>query len=516
MKKSFFLPISFLCIIIILVSFNNKKPINLDADRANKNALYCVPNSQTNAVFKPFIPDSLKPIIERKEFNTLSEEEKANINYAINKMKQISKGNPSDPTGWDFQTKIHNGPITLAEQTWSTCQHGTCMFLAWHRMYIYFFERILRSKMNPKKAKPALPFWDYVLNNSLPQNFKTNRVTNGFYNKNRIWIANVNPGRLGGISTINNDFKIAFRQTNFYKFQHDLENAHGKVHYAIGKVDSAYNIIGDMNDFAKAASDPIFFLHHANVDRLWEKWLNSSDTTEKFNRCNPDETKVPEWKNTKFYFYDEKGQGVEINASQITNIRKQLNYRYTNVNAPSFSSSKCNDSICPVLSKPQARISTTSLPLNSTQTKYDFSTTNSFSNIDALIKAIKNNPFKFNKIKDNVYLEFSDIIVNKYPEGVIEIYLQSEGLTPLSRPKKAYIGVLDLFTSDAVKAHGAMHPSGNTIRVEISNVIKDLGLSVANLKKIKLLFVEVNNETGAPTNLLNTDITIGKVSLAIY
>ena len=44
---------------------------------------------------------------------------------------------------------------------------------------------------------------------------------------------------------------------------------HGVIHIVIGK---------DMSNLAKAAYDPIFFAHHANIDRLWERWRTPSDS----------------------------------------------------------------------------------------------------------------------------------------------------------------------------------------------------------------------------------------------
>jgi tyrosinase len=51
--------------------------------------------------------------------------------------------------------------------------------------------------------------------------------------------------------------------TTFARFQRWLEGGpHGDVHNAIG---------GTMAS-ASSPSDPIFWLHHANLDRLWSQW----------------------------------------------------------------------------------------------------------------------------------------------------------------------------------------------------------------------------------------------------
>jgi tyrosinase len=45
---------------------------------------------------------------------------------------------------------------------------------------------------------------------------------------------------------------------------------HGVVHVVLGE---------DMSKLARAAHDPIFFAHHANIDRLWELWRTPSDSS---------------------------------------------------------------------------------------------------------------------------------------------------------------------------------------------------------------------------------------------
>ncbi|PAV59789.1 hypothetical protein WR25_25738 isoform B [Diploscapter pachys] len=52
----------------------------------------------------------------------------------------------------------------------------------------------------------------------------------------------------------------------------DPENAHGRGHMFVG---------GDMNEFSTASNDPIFYMHHAFVDFLWEEWRkNKQDSSQ--------------------------------------------------------------------------------------------------------------------------------------------------------------------------------------------------------------------------------------------
>jgi len=76
-----------------------------------------------------------------------------------------------------------------------------------------------------------------------------------------------------------------------------------------------------MSFFETAGMDPIFWLHHANIDRLWDDWIAMGG-----GRTNP--TTDPAWANRTFTFYDEAGATVSLRVDQILDTATQLNYRY--------------------------------------------------------------------------------------------------------------------------------------------------------------------------------------------
>ena len=71
---------------------------------------------------------------------------------------------------WVYQAAIHQTTLTLPISmgglgisplpSWNTCTHGdTPFFWPWHRMYLYWFERIVRQlSCDPNWA---LPYWDW-------------------------------------------------------------------------------------------------------------------------------------------------------------------------------------------------------------------------------------------------------------------------------------------------------------------------------------------------------------------
>lgn len=75
-----------------------------------------------------------------------------------------------------------------------------------------------------------------------------------------------------------------------------------------------------MGDPLTAAEDPIFWLHHANVDRLWNRWIHQGG-----GRADPTDAA---WLNTILTFYDEAGHAVYLTGVEVVDTVGQLNYRY--------------------------------------------------------------------------------------------------------------------------------------------------------------------------------------------
>lgn len=164
---------------------------------------------------------------------------------AIRRMK--ANTNAADPNSWTYWTNIHL----------NRCPHGVAYFYAWHRGYLYYLERQLRIVSGDSKL--VLPYWDYYSNATLPAEFTNASSTNPLY------MPRVNTNVRQALTLA----PFAPTVTNFQRglynaFEPSLEGApHNPVHDIIG------NVMATMN----SPNDPIFWLHHANVDRLWVAWV---------------------------------------------------------------------------------------------------------------------------------------------------------------------------------------------------------------------------------------------------
>ncbi len=284
-------------------------------------------------VSPPFSAAPALPPFVRQSIAALTPTQIASLQHGIQVMMSRSA---SDPTSFRFQANIHgtyDGATTPQEmQSWNNCEHGSYYFLSWHRMYLYFFDRILRAAAGDPNL--VLPYWNWTdpAQRTLPVPFRQPANTS-----NPLYIAP--PGRPAtldagtaslGAGTV--DFSAAFADVSFdsptgsgasfggqiagpmqFNGPHgEFESQpHDVVHVALG---------GLMSDPDTAAQDPIFWLHHANIDRMWNRWLaqggGRTDATD------------AAWRNTTFTFYDEAGHAVYLTGGEVINTVGQLNYRY--------------------------------------------------------------------------------------------------------------------------------------------------------------------------------------------
>ena len=153
---------------------------------------------------------------------------------------------------------------------WNTCQaHGDNedenMFLPWHRMYVLYFEDIIRQVLND--ASFTLPYWNYsaAATRALPPEFRA--TASPLFRPNR------NSGPNTGTPMPPNLVSLdALQETSYgpegaaQGFDATLDfGLPGNVHVWIGNSQG-------MGAVPFAAYDPIFWMHHCNVDRLWASW----------------------------------------------------------------------------------------------------------------------------------------------------------------------------------------------------------------------------------------------------
>lgn len=247
----------------------------------------------------------------------------------------IMKGRPAqDPTSWTYQAAMHGTHARSVQPLWNGCQHGTWFFLAWHRMFIYYFEQIVRAAVVQAggSADWSLPFWDYGAGGqqaTLPAGFRS-PTANG--SPNPLFESARAPGINRGLalspavasatralraSRFVGTSQVGGGVTGVAQFSNStgqLENQpHNVIHDAVGGNG------GLMSDPDAAAADPIFWIHHANIDRLWFIWNGNP------RHLNPND---PAWTGQSFSFFDAQGQRLSKTPTDIVDIIGQLGYTY--------------------------------------------------------------------------------------------------------------------------------------------------------------------------------------------
>jgi hypothetical protein len=282
-------------------------------------------------------------------------------------VQEMKKRKPSDPLSWFYQAAVHGvtqqavadalkqdpavGSV-FKKRYWNQCPHdgeNSANFLPWHRAYTYHFEKILR--MHTGLDAFSLPYWNYTdpdkpQNRTFPREFGIQHLDGNLDNNDP---ANLNP-----LFHPDRDYYFCGYEHPFAKglpllvlsdsvvdvrlpmgalvFFGEAETEglgggiadedpqtrgllesypHDQVHRAVGGIVSGTDedgkpvqAVGAMATPPTAAFDPIFPVHHSNIDRLWAVWA-----------CMPGKSwgKLPSgyWFDERpWFFYDTDGKVV--------------------------------------------------------------------------------------------------------------------------------------------------------------------------------------------------------------
>jgi tyrosinase len=266
----------------------------------------------------------------------------------------------ADPTSWRYQAAVHGynpdsdpnrrigGPLpSTAEQErfWSQCQHQTWYFLPWHRGYLAYFEQIVAAAVVKLNGPPnwALPYWNYSAHN--PQS----RLMPDAFVRPTLLDGTPNPLFVAGRNSHTNNSHLTDRNVSLECLTHSPFQGHSSggdpgfggprtsfSHFggASGRLENVpHNVIHDaigglMGDPDTAALDPIFWLHHSNIDRLWEVWRHRNAAF-----VNP--TDAAWLTGLSFELHDASGAIQRFTPSQMPDTTAVLHgYKYDDISDP--------------------------------------------------------------------------------------------------------------------------------------------------------------------------------------
>lgn len=162
------------------------------------------------------------------------------------------------------------------------CAHGVEAFTSWHVLYLIEFEKQMdRSRVALGYKTPlGLPYWDWVTNPKIPTVFRTQltALPKGFSTNAQIMRKFSRPSdatfgnaiRSGGIGSLVSSAMRSLDHATFSSTDggpNSIENPHNSIHVFVG---------GQMSNVSYAAFDPIFWVHHANIDRYYISWMRAN------------------------------------------------------------------------------------------------------------------------------------------------------------------------------------------------------------------------------------------------
>ncbi|CAK9064401.1 unnamed protein product [Durusdinium trenchii] len=220
-------------------------------------------------------------VVVRKEIRLMPEAEQLRFLAALQKLMENKEESQSSEY---FRLAAYHG--------WPEdyCAHGQETFPGWHRAYLYEFEQaIIKADQDlGHDGNIGVPYWDWtrlelngqVLPRIIRENFS--ELPSGLVDESQAGQLGSRGYRLPSedrlrqnliamqvISQAESCLTVAehwlHASTRFSRRGFSVESSHNSVHVALGF---------PMSTVPYAAFHPIFFLHHANVDRIYEKHLH--------------------------------------------------------------------------------------------------------------------------------------------------------------------------------------------------------------------------------------------------
>jgi hypothetical protein len=258
----------------------------------------------------------------RPEYLSMSQADKDKFHNAIKTMNSAAGGN------------IYQN-FTATHYAVGSGAHGTPGFFVWHRRFIRYFEQALQKI----DSSIMLPWWDWTKDSQAPEQSQIFANSNMGPNGGSGSGGCINTGTFAGwkVQSANSGCTARYfsngqtipawtspevvdnylnQNTRYDGFRQQLESSiHALVHVGIGGNN------GDMS-FMYSTNDPIFWIHHGMIDRMYWEWQQRHPSAANDFPTNPATT------NLAMY-------GIPVNTVfDTTSSDYCYNYPRWTVNAP--------------------------------------------------------------------------------------------------------------------------------------------------------------------------------------
>ncbi|KAI8832918.1 hypothetical protein BJ741DRAFT_666818 [Chytriomyces cf. hyalinus JEL632] len=233
----------------------------------------------------------------RKDFRDLTAEEQRSYFLALNILK-------ASPSMMGYGSKYHD--YVRAHATGGVWYHSTPMFLPWHRAFLRQFE--LECQKVLQNSTFALPYWAWgadsnswflestgILNSTMfgttgaagdSAGCVTDRLVGNWTSSlgtciNRYFDPEGSNGDAvydeGNDGILHTNPFTDTDYTNYNDFVQYLGIPHGIFHMLVSGASDA-GTYGTIGMIGHSPDDPVFFLHHGNLNRYWKYWQKLNPT----------------------------------------------------------------------------------------------------------------------------------------------------------------------------------------------------------------------------------------------
>jgi len=507
----------------------------------------------------------MKKFLRKNAWNQEGTFDNSDLFWYAKGVAEMQSRKLDDPTSWWFFAAIHGENIagnpnaidwkkiqsppqvpvsavpssSVTDKYWNQCQHQTWYFTPWHRGYLMALEIQIRSaivKLNGPEDW-ALPYWNYFggeKENKIPtaftEQFLPDKTPNPLFVKERygpdndgnIYVKLVKDGKPRVTQACQGKTDFTGRQncyggpvTLFSHYgtifpENSLEtNPHNFVHNDVGGVVSGRE--GIMSDADTAALDPVFYLHHCNIDRMWAAWNEQGHSNPTAAEWLEGPKKIGE---REFVMPVIDGKEWVYTPADVTNL-DQLDYSYDDLkthaeNLPDDDNRKRLKKLG-INSNNTVELTDDTMDNNEKQTELvganqkSFEIKNAVTNTKVdfsqkVLKRVSNSFLKASaeEIPDRVYLLLENVKGN-INANTLEVKVNDY--------HAGFIALFGLRNASSENSHGG--GNGLTFSLDITDVIDDLYLK-DGIEKIDSLDVSV-----VPDNEILPDakITVGRVSV---
>lgn len=208
-----------------------------------------VPHPLEHLCFRPRKEDYKPPVTcdepndelcVRKDHRALTTDEQSRF---LNAFTQINANGALGPLVDIHANAIHQ-------------MHGNPRFLPWHRIYLLRMEELLMM-VDPTVC---IPYWKSSEEQAFPSWLLSFTPTVNLMSGPHTVVRNLGgPGLLPSAASV----AAAMANGTYNAFAASIEGVHNSGHVWVG---------GSMGGILTAPTDPVFWMHHAEIDRIWAAW----------------------------------------------------------------------------------------------------------------------------------------------------------------------------------------------------------------------------------------------------